>query len=194
VMHVLSPYLDCWSPWTWPDASSPQTRCIPSTTAGKGREEFRSLKTATVAAGLVFPHAVQAIAITRRVRPLPAGRGRTVTAYGITSLTVTQASPATSPDGSAATGASRPCTKSATPTTAETPPRSAPQTAPGHGHPTQPHHRDHENGWPPQHRSRHPAPRPGRHPGPGHPRNQPSMNETDITPLCRRGASDRLCK
>jgi predicted transposase YbfD/YdcC len=61
---------------------------------GHGREESRTIKTATVAAGLAFPHAAQAIAITRRVRPLPAGKGRTVTVYGITSLTVTQASPA----------------------------------------------------------------------------------------------------
>jgi predicted transposase YbfD/YdcC len=61
---------------------------------GHGREEFRTIKTATVAAGLAFPHAAQAIAITRRVRPLSEGKWRTVTAYGITSLTVTQATPA----------------------------------------------------------------------------------------------------
>jgi len=61
---------------------------------GHGREESRTIKTATVAVGLVFPHAAQAIAITRRVRPLSSGKWRTVTAYGITSLTVTQASPA----------------------------------------------------------------------------------------------------
>ena len=61
---------------------------------GHGRDESRAIKTATVAAGLAFPHAAQAIAITRRVRPLSSGRWRTVTAYGITSLTVTQATPA----------------------------------------------------------------------------------------------------
>jgi hypothetical protein len=61
---------------------------------GHGRDEYRTIKTATVAAGLAFPHAAQAIAITRRVRPLPTGKWRTVTAYGITSLTVTQATPA----------------------------------------------------------------------------------------------------
>jgi predicted transposase YbfD/YdcC len=60
---------------------------------GHGREEFRTIKTATAAAGLAFPHAAQAIAITRRVRRLPAGKWHTITAYGITSLTVTQASP-----------------------------------------------------------------------------------------------------
>jgi hypothetical protein len=61
---------------------------------GRGRDEFRTIKTATVAAGLAFPHAAQAIAITRRVRLLPEGKWRTITAYGITSLTVTGATPA----------------------------------------------------------------------------------------------------
>ncbi len=61
---------------------------------GHGRDEYRTIKTATVAAGLAFPHAAQAIAITRRTRPLSSGKWRTVTAYGITSLTVTQATPA----------------------------------------------------------------------------------------------------
>lgn len=63
-------------------------------TRGHGRDEHRTIKTATVAAGLAFPHAAQAIAITRRTRLLPEGKWRTITAYGITSLTVTQASPA----------------------------------------------------------------------------------------------------
>jgi hypothetical protein len=49
---------------------------------GHGREEFRTIKTATVAAVLAFPHAAQAIAIARWVRPLSSGRWRTVTAYG----------------------------------------------------------------------------------------------------------------
>ena len=61
---------------------------------GHGREEHRTLKAATVAAGLVFPHAAQAICLTRRVRPLSGGKWRTVTVYAITSLTVTQATPA----------------------------------------------------------------------------------------------------
>jgi len=61
---------------------------------GHGRQEHRTIKTATVAAGLGFPHAAQAIALTRRVRPLPEGQWRTVTVYAITSLTVTQATPA----------------------------------------------------------------------------------------------------
>ena len=60
---------------------------------GHGRDESRTIKTATVAARLAFPHAAQAIAITRRVRTRSVGKWRTVTTYGITSLTVTQASP-----------------------------------------------------------------------------------------------------
>ena len=61
---------------------------------GHGRDEHRTLKAVTVAAGLAFPHAAQAIAITRRIRPLSGGTWRTVTVYAITSLTASQASPA----------------------------------------------------------------------------------------------------
>jgi predicted transposase YbfD/YdcC len=62
---------------------------------GHGREEYRTLKAATVAAGLPFPHAAQAIRVTRRIRPLcTQKKWRTFTIYAITSLTVTQATPA----------------------------------------------------------------------------------------------------
>ena len=62
---------------------------------GHGREEHRTLKAATVAAGLAFPHAAQAIRLTRRIRPLTGQKKwRTVTVYAITSLTATQATPA----------------------------------------------------------------------------------------------------
>jgi predicted transposase YbfD/YdcC len=61
---------------------------------GHGRDEHRTLKAVTVAAGLAFPHAAQALAITRRIRPLSGGKWRTVTVYAITSLDVSQASPA----------------------------------------------------------------------------------------------------
>jgi predicted transposase YbfD/YdcC len=61
---------------------------------GHGREEHRTLKAATVAAGLAFPHAAQALRITRRTRPLAGGKWRTVTVYAITSLAVIQATPA----------------------------------------------------------------------------------------------------
>ena len=60
---------------------------------GHGRVELRRLQVTTVA-GLDFPHAIQAIRITRRVRPLAGRRWRTMTAYAVTSLSATQASPA----------------------------------------------------------------------------------------------------
>jgi predicted transposase YbfD/YdcC len=52
------------------------------------------LKAVTVAAGLAFPHAAQAICLTRRIRPLSGGKWRTVTVYAITSLVAHQATPA----------------------------------------------------------------------------------------------------
>jgi predicted transposase YbfD/YdcC len=62
---------------------------------GHGREEHRTLQAAAVAAGLGFPHATQAIRVTRRTRPLSGSKKwRTVTAYAITSLTASQATPA----------------------------------------------------------------------------------------------------
>jgi predicted transposase YbfD/YdcC len=60
---------------------------------GHGRVEIRRLQVATVA-GLDFPHATQALRITRRIRPLNGRRWRTVTVYAVTSLTAVQASPA----------------------------------------------------------------------------------------------------
>jgi predicted transposase YbfD/YdcC len=48
----------------------------------------------TTVAGLDFPHATQAIRITRRVRSLHSHRWRTVTVYAVTNLTAAQASPA----------------------------------------------------------------------------------------------------
>jgi hypothetical protein len=60
---------------------------------GHGRAESRRLQVTTIA-GLDFPHATQAIRVTRRVRPLASRRWRTVTVYAITSLTAAQASPA----------------------------------------------------------------------------------------------------
>src|SRR6266536_1736927 len=60
---------------------------------GHGRAELRRLQATTVA-GLDFPHATQAIRITRRVRPLTGRKWRTVTVYAVTNLTAAQASPA----------------------------------------------------------------------------------------------------
>jgi predicted transposase YbfD/YdcC len=60
---------------------------------GHGRAEIRRLQVTTVA-GLDFPHATQAIRITRRVRALRSRRWRTVVVYAVTSLTAARASPA----------------------------------------------------------------------------------------------------
>jgi predicted transposase YbfD/YdcC len=57
---------------------------------GHGRTERRTLKVTSVAAGLAFPHAAQAIQITRR-RTVK-GKWSRETCYAATSLTVTQAS------------------------------------------------------------------------------------------------------
>jgi predicted transposase YbfD/YdcC len=62
---------------------------------GHGRQECRDLKTAAVAAGLLFPHAARAIRITRRARPISGtGNWSTRTAYAVTSLNASQANPA----------------------------------------------------------------------------------------------------
>ena len=59
---------------------------------GHGRTEQRTLKITSVARGLPFPHAAQAIQIVRR-RTVK-GKRSTKTCYVVTSLGVTQASPA----------------------------------------------------------------------------------------------------
>ena len=97
---------------------------------GHHRVELRRLQVTTVA-GLDFPHATQAIRITRRVRPLGSRRWRTVTVHAVTNLTAPKPTPPASPTGSGVTGASRRCTTSATPPSPRTPPRPAP--APHHG-------------------------------------------------------------
>jgi len=60
---------------------------------GHARVEIRRLQVTTVT-GLDFPHATQAIRITRRVRSLHHRRWRTVTVDAVTSLTAAQAHPA----------------------------------------------------------------------------------------------------
>jgi predicted transposase YbfD/YdcC len=74
-------------PWRdIPIADHPRNR-------GHGRVELRRPQVTTVA-GLDFPHAAQALRITRRVRSLHSRRWRTVTVYAVTSLTAAKASPA----------------------------------------------------------------------------------------------------
>jgi predicted transposase YbfD/YdcC len=59
---------------------------------GHGRIEVRTLKVAAVA-GLCFPHAAQAIQVTRRVRAPGSRCWRTVTVYAVTSLPLGTAQP-----------------------------------------------------------------------------------------------------
>jgi predicted transposase YbfD/YdcC len=61
-----------------------------------GRREIRTLKVVTVAAGIAFPHAAQAIQVIRKTRPLRASnkrKWRTETVYAITDLRPHQARP-----------------------------------------------------------------------------------------------------
>jgi predicted transposase YbfD/YdcC len=69
-----------------------------SVETGHGRREIRTLKVVTIATGIAFPHARQAIQVTRRTRPVSArtgrkGRWRTETVYAITDLAPHQARP-----------------------------------------------------------------------------------------------------
>jgi predicted transposase YbfD/YdcC len=63
-----------------------------------GRREIRTIKVVVIAAGIEFPHARQAIQLTRRTRPVSArtgrkGRWRVETIYAITDLAPHQARP-----------------------------------------------------------------------------------------------------
>ena len=63
-----------------------------STERGHGRREIRTLKVVTIAAGILFPHAAQALQLRRRTRPLRGPRHwRTETVYAITDLRPHQA-------------------------------------------------------------------------------------------------------
>jgi predicted transposase YbfD/YdcC len=70
--------------------------CHRSTGNAHGRREIRTLKVITVAAGIAFPHAAQAIQVTRKTRPLRSSntrKWRTETVYAITDLRPHQARP-----------------------------------------------------------------------------------------------------
>ena len=58
-----------------------------------GREIERTVKCASVAAGINFPHAAQAAQITRKSRPLGTKKWSTETVYIVTSLTPAQGKP-----------------------------------------------------------------------------------------------------
>jgi predicted transposase YbfD/YdcC len=61
---------------------------------GHGRDERRTVKIVSLAEGLLFPHAAQAVCLTRRIRPAGAKKWRTVTVYAVTSLRVIDATSA----------------------------------------------------------------------------------------------------
>jgi predicted transposase YbfD/YdcC len=62
-----------------------------SSNRGHGRLEQRHVKVVTVSAGILFPHARQAIQITRKTRKLTSKKWTTEIAYAVTSLTAEQA-------------------------------------------------------------------------------------------------------
>ena len=69
-----------------------------SAETGHGRREIRVCKVVTIAAGIAFPHARQAVQVIRRTRPVSArtgrtGRWRTETVYAITDLGPHEARP-----------------------------------------------------------------------------------------------------
>jgi predicted transposase YbfD/YdcC len=64
-----------------------------STDRAHGRVEKRAIKVVTVTTGIVFPHARQAIQITRKTRRLDSTTWTTEVAYAITSLAAEQATP-----------------------------------------------------------------------------------------------------
>ena len=68
-----------------------------STNRGHGRIEQRTIKVVTIRTGIVFPHARQAIQVTRRSRPVNATSKkwtRTEMVYAVTSLAADQVTPA----------------------------------------------------------------------------------------------------
>jgi hypothetical protein len=85
----MTPLTGTWarSAWRLPWRQVPVAR--DTRERGHGRAERRTIKVASVAAGLLFPYAVQAIQIVRRRKVK--GKWSRETCYAITSLTVTQA-------------------------------------------------------------------------------------------------------
>jgi predicted transposase YbfD/YdcC len=105
---------------------------------GHGRDERRTIKILTLAGGLLFPHAAQAILITRRTRKAGASKSKTTTVYAVTSLATHHAKPAQiAQAGSAATGASKHSTTSGTSPSVRTPHRSGPATGPARWPPSE---------------------------------------------------------
>ena len=104
---------------------------------GHGRAETRTLKAAHVS-GLDFPHARQAIKITRWRRDTATGRTSRQTVYAVTSLTSADATVRTWPAWSASSGPSRLTTTSATLRSGKMPPPAAPAAGPSTWPPSAP--------------------------------------------------------
>jgi hypothetical protein len=62
-----------------------------STSRGHGRVEKRALKVVTISAGILFPHALQTIQISRRTHKLNGKKWWTDVVYAVTSLIAGQA-------------------------------------------------------------------------------------------------------
>ena len=144
---------------------------------GHRREEHRTLKAATVTAGLVFPYAAQALCLTRGTRPMNGGKWRTVTVYAIASL---------DPPGGPSQLASWICghwqsgAAHIRDVSRRRPPRSAPATDPRPWPPAQPRHRDLENS-----RAHYSASAAAAATTRTPATSDSAHDETDITPLCR---------
>jgi predicted transposase YbfD/YdcC len=151
---------------------------------GHGRAEIRRLQVTTVA-GLDFPHATQAIRITRRVRPLTSRRWRTVTVYAVTNLTAAQARPARLADYVRGHWGIEALHHIRDTTFAEDASQVRTGNAPRAMAPPQPRHRHPARLRLPQHRRR-PAPqRPRRHPSPATARHHKPVNIACRGPWCR---------
>jgi len=75
-------------PWT--DVSITDTQ----DDRGHGRIEKRTLKVVSIDAGILFPHAAQAIQVSRKVRSIKSKKWRTETVYAVTDLPPMQATAA----------------------------------------------------------------------------------------------------
>jgi hypothetical protein len=121
-----------------------------------GRREIRSVKVVTIAVGILFPHAAQAIQLTRKTRPV-SGRGRwhTEIVYAITDLPPHQAGPDELATRSVDIGRSRtPCTGSATSPWCGSLPDPRRRRTTGHGYLPQPRDQPSPAGRGSQHRRR----------------------------------------
>ena len=92
-----------------------------------GRVAKRSIKVVTVSSGILFPHARQAIQITRKTRRPATNKWTTEIAYAVTSLTADQATAAELAEWVRGHWHRKPaCTRSAMSPTTKTVPRSTP--------------------------------------------------------------------